>query len=581
MSQPSPAPAFEPFTGLSLPVVISDPAYRIVHLNARAEAFWGVAAEGVVGRSMEEALRLTPPEGRELGEWARDVLFVALTTGEPFTCRTVPGDGRPRAMRLSGTRFLHNAEWHMAWTVWSETAAVPTHPVPAWALRDPLTGLYNRHQWDRESAHRDAGGGAVVLFDVDGLKAINDMFGHRAGDAALGEAARALAGQSAADALVVRWGGDEFVVLLPPEGADSAEDFVGRVVERAAQYGEAAGLLVPLVLSHGLARFSPGGLEGAMRAADDALYERKGVLLRAANAGRIVLTAGARGRLLAPGEGSPSQHGAFARNFGPEWDTHFRLMFARSVEHAREFVAIVAPESGIAAIEVAAGSGRIAFDGGLAERIGATGQLLVTDASSAQLEVARGRAHGLGFGWVRFLQAPVEELPVASGMADLVLGSTFLHFTDPVVALCSMARVARPGGTVAVNASVDMTWGPAWDEIVEPVRDELARHGLPMRGFLQGRDEIEAALATAGLTTLRVHLAGRERVEFPTADLALQIIRQIGFVSLFLRLVPGDRHAPVAAAVEERLRAAFARGGAANDLAGTVDTVSIVARKPG
>ena len=571
--------AFEPYAALSRPTVITDPSYRIVYLNEPAESFWGVAPADAVGHSMERALRLSPPEGRELGEWVRDVLFVALTTGDAFVCRTAPRDGRLRTIQLSGTRFLHDGQWHMAWTVWSEPAAPPAAALPAWALHDPVTALFNRHQWDREFAVRDAAGGAVVLFDIDALKTINDLFGHHTGDAALGETARALAAEVPPGGLVVRFGGDEFAGVLPAHLSGEAEGFAKRVAARAAEHGRLTGLPAPLRLSYGLAPFAPGGLRAALRAADDALYERKGVLLKSAGAGRIVLTAGARGRVLAPGHNERPAPGAFARNFGPEWDQHFRRMFARSVEHAREFVTVAAPEPGSAVIEVGAGSGRITFDGGLAERVGPGGQLLVTDASEAQLQVSRGRAMALGFDWVRFLQATVEELPVASGTVDLVLGSTFLHFTDPLIALSSMARVVRPGGKVAVNASLDMTWGRAWDEILAPVREELANFGLPMRGFLPGREEIEAAVRAAGLSIERVHLAGHERIRFPTLEVALQIVRQISFVSLFLKPVPAERHGPVQEAVEDRLRAAFARGVSDDGIAGGTDTITVVARR--
>ena len=579
--EPMPS-AFEALSHLSRPVVITDANFKIVHLNGRAEAFWSIARANATGRSIEQALRLRPPEGRELGEWARDVLFVAMTTGDTFVCRTAVGAGS-REIRLSGTRFFDGGHWYTGWTVWTEEEgrlAEALESVPGWALRDPVTGLFNRHQWDREFSARDAAGGAVVLFDLDDLKGVNDLFGHRAGDAALNEAARALAAEAPEGTLVVRFGGDEFVAVLPADAGDGAEAFATRAVMRAAERGEAAGLPVPPALSYGAAVFGPGGLGAALRTADDALYERRGVLLRAKGPGRIVLTAAARGRLQTPGEPAPAAVGGFARHFGPEWDKNFRIMFARANEHAREFVAIADPDSGSAVVEVAAGPGRITFDGGLALRIGQEGQLLVTDPSEPQLQVARARAHALGLNWLRFLRATAEELPMASGTADLVIGSTFLHFTDPAVALSSMARVARPGGKVAVNASLDMTWGPAWDEIMEPVRQELAAFGLPMRDFLPGRAEIESAMRGAGLRLETVHLAGRERVTFPSAEVALQIVRQIAFVPLFLKGVPERRHPAVEAAVEERLRAVFARGVAQQDIEGGMDTITLVGRRP-
>ena len=88
---------------------------------------------------------------------------------------------------------------------------------------DPLTGLANRRAF-RERVEpfldRDAGGerfcGALLLVDLDHFKAINDGHGHDVGDRVLAETARRLAGLVEAPGLATRWGGEEFLVLLPP-----------------------------------------------------------------------------------------------------------------------------------------------------------------------------------------------------------------------------------------------------------------------------------------------------------------------------------------------------------------------------
>lgn len=86
---------------------------------------------------------------------------------------------------------------------------------------DPLTGLLNRRGFDRRLAQDGRQPGAVIHFDLDRFKAINDRLGHDGGDAVLvqvaGAAARVLRGQD----LLARFGGEEFVAFLP--GADRAE----------------------------------------------------------------------------------------------------------------------------------------------------------------------------------------------------------------------------------------------------------------------------------------------------------------------------------------------------------------------
>jgi len=87
---------------------------------------------------------------------------------------------------------------------------------------DPLTETYNRLFLDenREALSSDPTGGAIVLIDMDGLKAINDREGHEEGDRALWTVAAAIKKLIRGDDYVIRWGGDEFLVVLPGMGED-------------------------------------------------------------------------------------------------------------------------------------------------------------------------------------------------------------------------------------------------------------------------------------------------------------------------------------------------------------------------
>jgi diguanylate cyclase (GGDEF)-like protein len=92
---------------------------------------------------------------------------------------------------------------------------------------DPLTGCYNRRVFralvDRKK-HEGVGAGAVFLIDIDGLKIVNDSQGHPAGDALIRQIAEAVKQRVRADELVIRWGGDEFLVVLdrlPPQEVET------------------------------------------------------------------------------------------------------------------------------------------------------------------------------------------------------------------------------------------------------------------------------------------------------------------------------------------------------------------------
>jgi SAM-dependent methyltransferase len=324
---------------------------------------------------------------------------------------------------------------------------------------------------------------------------------------------------------------------------------VAAVAERAAERA----LPLGQVPCWGAAPIGPEGPAAAIGRADEAMYERRGRGRRAASGGRLILTREGQRALRGPGEdrGAP-QAGRFAGRFSPEFDAHFRAAYAMAAGRAREFVALVAPEPGTAVVEVGAGSGRITIDGGLAERIGPTGQLLVTDPSGPQLQVVRARAQEHGLGWLRFLRAPAESLPLASGTADLALGAMFLHFTDAERAVREMARVVRPGGRVAVSAALAFAWPPFWRDVLQPVWEELARAGRPERHSAHTEAELRALLDGAGLRLERAAPRGPVTLAAPSAAVAAAIVRQVHMVPLLLRGMAEE-------AVAERLAALWDR----------------------
>jgi len=109
------------------------------------------------------------------------------------------------------------------------------------AERDPLTGLYNRHQVaaritrTMDSARRGGHEAVVIMLDIDNFKELNDELGHTSGDQALEDISAVLANQTRASDMAVRWGGDEFLVVLRLPVAIDAAGAVERIRSRAEQ----------------------------------------------------------------------------------------------------------------------------------------------------------------------------------------------------------------------------------------------------------------------------------------------------------------------------------------------------------
>ncbi|HET8695084.1 MAG TPA: GGDEF domain-containing protein [Aquabacterium sp.] len=151
------------------------------------------------------------------------------------------------------------------------------------ACTDPLTQLSNRRSvletLRREVAAAERSGRplALAMGDVDHFKDINDQHGHHTGDRVLQSVAKVLRGGVRQMDLVARWGGEEFLILLP--GSDSTESVV--VAERlraqvAALVSTSSKGPVPVTMTFGLALMNPGESgEQLIARADQALYEGK------------------------------------------------------------------------------------------------------------------------------------------------------------------------------------------------------------------------------------------------------------------------------------------------------------------
>jgi len=153
------------------------------------------------------------------------------------------------------------------------------------ATTDALTGLGNRHSmqdsFPREIARclKNNAPVSLIMVDVDNFKDFNDRFGHIAGDRALSAVSRILRKQFRPRDVLVRYGGDEFAVLLPEVDVNAAlvvADRVRRSVSGDTGDGSDSLIQIPVRISMGVAGLPPdGSLDKLIRAADAALYRAK------------------------------------------------------------------------------------------------------------------------------------------------------------------------------------------------------------------------------------------------------------------------------------------------------------------
>jgi two-component system, cell cycle response regulator len=152
-------------------------------------------------------------------------------------------------------------------------------------VRDTLTGLYNRAYLLNQIgvlAERSAAQGiglAVLMLDIDHFKQINDRYGHVAGDQVLREVAAVIRESTRPEDLVARFGGEEFIVVLPFSVPDLASERAERIRSNLAERSiTAQGHEIRVTASIGLAYAPPGRSRNEMAlimSADDALYRAK------------------------------------------------------------------------------------------------------------------------------------------------------------------------------------------------------------------------------------------------------------------------------------------------------------------
>jgi diguanylate cyclase (GGDEF)-like protein len=148
---------------------------------------------------------------------------------EPLLLERIAGDeSAVAATREIGTISDRFSSTALVSADTARDAARRGHAMEKLAFRDPLTGTWNRRAFDDRVAGQSTDD-VLLMVDVDHFKAINDTWGHDAGDAALIAVARSILKNVRPSDFVARYGGDEFIVLLPDVGLSEAAEIAERV----------------------------------------------------------------------------------------------------------------------------------------------------------------------------------------------------------------------------------------------------------------------------------------------------------------------------------------------------------------
>jgi diguanylate cyclase (GGDEF)-like protein len=151
------------------------------------------------------------------------------------------------------------------------------------AHSDALTGLRNYrafHETLRTELHRSQRYGrplGLVMLDIDSFKALNDRYGHQAGDAALTELGKVIRAATRREDFSARYGGDEIAIILPETPPGGCLSVVRRMLDSVRKHAfQFDGKRLPFSISVGVAFFKPDmSITQIVGAADQALYKAK------------------------------------------------------------------------------------------------------------------------------------------------------------------------------------------------------------------------------------------------------------------------------------------------------------------
>jgi diguanylate cyclase (GGDEF)-like protein len=289
-------------------MMVTDPQGHVVRLNRELLALVGGEEARWRGRSMDALLT---PASRIFSQTHLFPTLHHAAAAREIYIHLIGADGEPVPVMVNAVRTRIEGIEGIVWAVFvarersrfeselirarseaqslaqrltasNERVALQNQQLSELSQSDPLTGLRNRRalelaaqQWQQQAG--ESATVAVLMVDVDHFKRINDLQGHLEGDRVLVALAQQLQASARGSDLVVRYGGEEFLLWLPDADVAVAEQVAERIHERMRHVCSAAG---SVTVSIGLAgtRLPSGNedvLPALVRRADDAVYEAK------------------------------------------------------------------------------------------------------------------------------------------------------------------------------------------------------------------------------------------------------------------------------------------------------------------
>lgn len=273
-------------SAMNIGILFEDSENRVVYFNPAFRRVWLIPESiDLTGRTTDEVMQHSANVLSRADHFSRHILQVLTTHEVSETFEIILADGRV----LTQISYpVHDTDGRFIGRLWIYEDVTRERQTAEqliyMAERDSLTGLFNRHRFQMElgrmlaETDRRRSQGALLFFDLDEFKYINDNFGHRAGDAMLIRVAAEVGALVRRNEIFARLGGDEFAVLLPDADEPEATQLAERIIRAVSQIPfrfEQQNLR--LTTSLGVALYPQHGsdAEELVARADAAMYQAK------------------------------------------------------------------------------------------------------------------------------------------------------------------------------------------------------------------------------------------------------------------------------------------------------------------
>ncbi|MGM0421038.1 MAG: HD domain-containing phosphohydrolase [Bacillota bacterium] len=280
------------FHNNTLPLVMIDEEHSVKDCNQKFEELFLYQLPEIEGLKLDEVLE----RGKEGS--ADQELTERMLQGEAVEAEATRYDreGNPYECMIRGIPVLVDGEVVGGYGMYIDITERKRHQerIEYMSFHDTLTGLYNRTFLEEELKRLNTSRQlplSIIMVDVNGLKIINDSYGHKLGDKLLLKTAEILEGTFRQEDIISRWGGDEFVILLPNTSEPEAETIYERIKEGDFALETDQGEEIPISIAVGISvkTTTDEKIYNVLQRAEDRMYKDK-LLKNQSNKSHIVDT---------------------------------------------------------------------------------------------------------------------------------------------------------------------------------------------------------------------------------------------------------------------------------------------------